>query len=177
METKNRQQMLTFVAIAAVVLFAGGKLVLAPLTNAWNARAKRIKDLSQQVSDGKRLVLREQSLRQRWDEMRRNTLPKETSVAEQKVWAAFDNWAQDSRVAVNSITPQWKHDSDEYMTYDCRVEASGNLGTVSRFLYDIEKDPMAFKLDSLELGARDKDGQQITLTLQLSGLVLTPQTQ
>jgi Tfp pilus assembly protein PilO len=177
MEIKNRQQMLTVVAIAAVVLFAGDKLVIGPLTNAWNARAQRIKDLRQKVSDGKRLVLREQGLRQRWEDMRRNMLPKDTSAAEQKVWAAFDSWAQDSRIAVNSITPQWKHDSDDYMTYDCRVEASGNLGTVSHFLYDIEKDPTAFKLESLELGARDKDGQQITLTLQLSGLVLTPQTQ
>jgi hypothetical protein len=176
MQIKNRQQMLTAVAIAAVVLFAGDKLVLSPLADAWSARAKRIKDLRQQVSDGKRLISREPILRQRWGEMQRSMLTNDTSVAEQKVWAAFDNWAQDSRIAVNSITPQWKHESDDYTTYDCRVEAAGNLGTVSRFIYDIEKDPMAFRLESLEMGARDKDGQQITLTLQVSGLMLTPQT-
>ena len=53
-----------------------------------------------------------------------------------------------------------------------RVEASGNLATLSRFLYEIEKSPMALKLDSVEITARDKDGQQLALGLQVSGLVL-----
>jgi hypothetical protein len=169
--------MLTAVAIAAVVLFAGDKLVISPLADAWSARAKHIKDLRQQVSDGKRLILRGPYLRQQWDGWRRNMLPTDMSVAEQKVWTAFDHWAEDSRIAVNSITPQWKHASDDYTTYDCRVEAAGTLNTVSRFIYDIERDPLAFRLESLELGAHDKDGQQITLTLQVSSLMLTPQTQ
>jgi hypothetical protein len=55
------------------------------------------------------------------------------------------------------------------------VEASGNLGTLSQFLYDIEKDPMALKLESVELSAHDTGGQQLTLGLQLSGLVLNSQ--
>jgi hypothetical protein len=35
---------------------------------------------------------------------------------------------------------------------------------------------MALKLDSIELSARDKEGQQLVLSLQISGLVLTLQT-
>ena len=57
------------------------------------------------------------------------------------------------------------------------MEASGNLGTLSRFLYDIEKDPMALKLESVELSTRDNTGQQLTLDLQISGLVLGSQLQ
>jgi hypothetical protein len=33
---------------------------------------------------------------------------------------------------------------------------------------------MALKLELVELGARDKEGQQLSLGLQLSGLVLNP---
>ena len=43
---------------------------------------------------------------------------------------------------------------------------------LSHFLYSVERDPMALKLELVELGARDKDGQQLSLGLQLSGLVL-----
>jgi hypothetical protein len=57
------------------------------------------------------------------------------------------------------------------------VDATGDLGRLSRFLYQLERDPMALKLATLELGARDKEGQQLSLGLQLSGLVLTPQQQ
>jgi len=41
-----------------------------------------------------------------------------------------------------------------------------------RFLYSIERSPMALKLELVELGARDKEGQQLSLGLQFSGLVL-----
>ena len=71
------------------------------------------------------------------------------------------------------ITPQWKNDSTNYMTLNCRVEASGDLGTLSRFVYDIEQNTMALKLDSVEFSTHDNTGQQLTLGLQLNGLALT----
>jgi hypothetical protein len=148
MQIKNRQQLLTIVAIAAIALFAGIQLVLSPLQKVWNGRATRISDL-----------------------------PNNTSAAEQKVFKAVDLWAQNSGVTITAITPQWKHDSDDYMTFECRVDAAGDLGKLSRFLYSVERDPTALKLELVELGARDKEGQQLSLGLQLSGLVLTAQKQ
>ena len=175
MQIKNRQQLLTVLTIAAVALFAGDRLVLSPLLKAWSGRAKRITDLRQKITDATMLAQREQSIRSRWEQWSRNTLPNNTSAAEQKVFQAIDFWAQDSGVAISAITPQWKHDSDDYMTFECRVDAAGDLGKLSRFLYSVERDPMALKLELVELGARDKDGQQLSLGLQLSGLVLTAQ--
>jgi hypothetical protein len=131
--------------------------------------------LRKKVDDGRHLLDRGPALRRRWDQWRSETLPNNTSAAEQQVISSLDYWAQDSRVAITSITPQWKQDSDDYKTYDCRLEAFGTLQTLTQFLYDMESDPMALKLESIELGSRDKDGQQLTLGLSLSGLVLTPQ--
>jgi hypothetical protein len=71
-----------------------------------------------------------------------------------------------------SITPQWKRDNDERMTLECRVDAAGNLQTITRFLYNVEKDPLALKMDTVEIAARDTLGQQLALTLQISGLSL-----
>ena len=52
------------------------------------------------------------------------------------------------------------------------METAGNLGTLSRFLYDLERGPLALRLDSLELTARDKEGQQMTLSTEINGLAL-----
>ena len=174
MEIKNRQQLLIIGAITAIVLFAGDQLLLSPLMKAWSARATGISELRKQITQGKMLVQREQSIRSRWEQMSRNALPNNTSAAEQQVIQAIGLWAQNSGVVISAITPQWKHDSDDYMTYECRVDAAGDLGKLSRFLYSVERDPMALKLELVELGARDKEGQQLSLGLQLSGLVLTP---
>jgi hypothetical protein len=126
------------------------------------------------VAEGRSLELREENLHARWEQMRTNTLPNNASLAEQQVLKAFDRWSQESRISILSISPQWKHDTEDYMTLECRVEAAGSLNTVSRFLYDLEKDHMALKLQSVEVSSRDNDGQQLALGLQVSALVLTP---
>jgi Tfp pilus assembly protein PilO len=170
----NRQQLLVAAAIGGIALLITDRLVFTPLTNLWKDSSAKITDLRKQVEDGTSLIQREQAIRRRWQEMQKNTLPNNASLAEQQILKAFDTWSRESRATVMSITPQWKHDSDDYMTLECRVDASGDLETLSRFLYDIEKDPVALKLQSLELSSHSDNGQQMTLALQVSGLVLTP---
>jgi hypothetical protein len=58
------------------------------------------------------------------------------------------------------------------MTLGCRVEASGSLGTLSRFLYDVERGPVALRQDTVELTTHDNTGQQLTLGLEVNGLAL-----
>ncbi len=172
MTVKNRQQLLIVVAIALAALFAGDKLLFTPLVDLWKERSVAVAKLRTQVAEGTKLIRREQGLRSDWDHMRTNTLPDNTSLAEQEILKAFDFWSQDSRVSILSITPQWKRDTEDYITLQCRVDAAGNLATITRFLYGIEKDPLALKLETVELTARDTEGQQLALTLQISGLVL-----
>jgi Tfp pilus assembly protein PilO len=175
MKIENRQQFLIALVAVAAGLLIGNSLIYEPLAKWWAVRSQKITQLRQQVKNGKYLVVSEQALRGQWERMRANTLPDNTSLAEQQVLKAFDNWSRDSGAAITGIMPQWKNDSDEYMTLNCRLEASGNLRTLSQFLYDVEKDPMALKLDSVELSAHDTTGQQLTLGLQISGLVLNSQ--
>jgi hypothetical protein len=174
MEIKNRQKLLVIVTVAAVALFAADQFVRAPLVNAWNARAGRLSELRSQLARGRMLVQRERGLRNHWEDMQRKALTNNMSAAEQQVFRAIDSWAQDTGVTINAITPQWKHDSDDYITYDCRVDATGDISRLSRFLYRAEREPLALRMEGVELTARDKDGQQLALALQLNGLLLNP---
>lgn len=176
MKIENRQKGLIVAVAAAAALLVGNSLIYEPLSQWWSARSKQIALLRKQVEDGRRLQNRAAGIRSQWEQMRANTLPNNTSLAEQQVLKAFDTWSRDSGATITGIMPQWKSDAEDYQTLNCRVEASGNLGTLSQFLYDIEKDPMALKLESVELSAHDTGGQQLTLGLQISGLVLNPQT-
>jgi hypothetical protein len=173
---KNRQQLLIIGAVAIVALFAADKILITPLTDFWSARSKRVVELRMKVAESKRLVGREASLRRHWDDMRTNTLSLNASVAEQQVLGAFNRWSERNRVTITSVSPQWKHVADEYTTLQCRVEAAGNLSSITQFLYDLEKDPMALRVETLEISSRDAEGQQLALGMQVSGLVLNPQT-
>jgi hypothetical protein len=175
MKTGSRQQLLVIVTIAVVALFAGDKLIYSPLLSLWKARAKEIKELQGQIRRGSAMVNNEQVIHGKWDKMQTNTLPSNQSAALEKISKAFRDWAEESGASLNGVTPQWKSDSDEYKTVVCRVDASGTLWMLSRFIYDIEKDPMGLKLESVDFSSRDNTGQQMTLALQVNGLVLNSQ--
>jgi hypothetical protein len=172
---KNRQQLLAIVAIAAVAFLAGDKFVLGPLVSNWRERTTRIAELKKSVSQGSQLITREQLIRTRWDHMRTNMLPNNTAVAEDEVFRAFERWSRESQVSVTSIKPQWKRNADDYVTLECRADAFGSMQAVARFLYNVEKDPLPLRVESVEITARDNDGQQLSLALQVSGVLLGAQ--
>ena len=177
MKIENRQKFLVILTAVVVGLFIADSLLFEPLIKWGESRSQEITDLRKEVKDGKAMIARESVIRGRWNQMRTNTLPAKSAMAEQQVISAFDDWSLDSGAEITGIMPQWKNDTDDYQTLNCRVEVSGTLKTLSQFLYDVEKGPMALKLDSMELGTRDTGGQQLTLGLQVSGLALVAPTQ
>jgi Tfp pilus assembly protein PilO len=172
---QNRQQLLVVLTVALMGLLIADWIVIEPLARLWTARAHQITELRSKVRDGRMLARREAALRSQWSEVQSNALPANSSQAEQQALRAFDNWSRYSGCELASVMPQLKNDSTNYMTLNCRVEAKGTLGTLSQFVYSIERDPMALKLDSVELSASDNTGQQLSLGLQISGLMLLSQ--
>ena len=92
----------------------------------------------------------------------------EVSAAENEVLRAFERWSQESRISISSIKPQWKRAGDDFMTLECRADASGSMQELTRFLYDVERDPLALRVESVEITTRDNNGQQLSLALQVS---------
>ncbi len=179
MKIENRQQFLIVLTAVAVALLIGNSVIYGPLVKLWSSRSKQIKDYSNQVNEGNGLIKREATLRSRWSDMRANALTNNTALAESQVLTALNTWAGSSGAEITSVMPQWKNDSTNYMTLNCHIQASGTLFTLSQFIYQMERNTMAMKFDSLELSAHDTTGQQLTMDLQVSGLalLLQPTTQ
>jgi Tfp pilus assembly protein PilO len=174
MNLNQRQQILALLALAMVGLYVADKLLFTPLLRTWNARAERIARLKAQVRDGAELLKREAALREQWDRMRTNTLSGPKPEAESQMLKAFERWSQLAGVSVSSIRPQWKEAEEEYATLTCRADIGGSLAALVRFLYQVERDALGVKVDSLELTSRTTDGSQLNLVLQISGLLLQP---
>lgn len=176
MEIKNRQQLLTILTITAIGLLVLDKVVSPPLTSFWNKQSARLTGLQKQVKEGEILRHRKDYLRSRWMGIQAGALTNDTTAAEQQLFAGLNHWSQDSGINVNNIAPQWKQGSDPaYKTIECRVDVSGSIDRLSRFMYDLEVDPMALKVQSVEMTSKDNTGSVINLGVQLSGLVLTQQ--
>jgi len=175
MNLKNRQTLLTVVAGALIALFVLDQVVFTPLVSSWKKRAESIADLRKSISKGKLMIDRETFTRAAWNDMRRNTLPSNASQAERSLLEAFDRWSRDSGITVNSLKPQWKRgENDAYSLLECRIDAAGDLDTLTKFLYEVEHSEMALRIESVELAARNNDGRQLALGLSISGLRLQP---
>jgi hypothetical protein len=172
MNPAQRQRLLTIVTLAAVGLYIADLVVFTPLGRLWSERSARIATLRRQVSDGRALIQRESGLRDRWNQLRTNALPAEPSQAEQRLLRACDEWARSSGAQIVDRMPQWKGDEAAYQVLRCRLETSGSLSSLAQFLQRMEQGPLAVKLDSLQLMSRDPAGRQLTLGLQINGLVL-----
>ena len=180
-DINNRHQLLGFFAIAVVAAWAGDKLVFSPLVDFWKSRDAQIQKLKASVVTGQRTLGRQSDIEGRYQSMLTNALPGEVSAAENKLLASLDRWKNDSQVAVSSQRPQWKQGErvkgmEDYMTLECRIDATGNIDALARFLYGIESDPLTVKVESADVTSRNLDGMQLTLGLNISGLQLAQTT-
>jgi len=171
-DIKNRQTLLMIIAGAVLVLLVGDSLIVGPLWGAWKERADRVKQLEHDVETGTALLKQRQRLEDRWQQMQTNTLPTDASLARNELLKAIERWEQDSRLKIDRVAPQWKA-GDDYTTLECHVDATGSMDAVLRFLYDVEKGPLGLKIDTVDISARDNNGQQLSLGLQLTGLILS----
>lgn len=175
MKINNRQRSLGIVAFAIVGLFVLDRAVLNPMLDRWKTRSEQLTQLRKSIEHGKMLLQREKVTRDRWNEIRKASLPVNASQAEKEMLGAFERWSADSQVSISSIRPQWKRGlTEDYSLLECRVDAAGTLPVVAKFLYNIESSPMAVRLESVELTGRDNNGEQIALGLLISGVRLAP---
>jgi hypothetical protein len=177
METKNREKILAIAAGAALALLLLNYVVISPLIDSWHSRTKQIADLRQKIAAGALMIRRQDAIESHWDQMRTNALDSNPTVAERQLFTAFDQWVRQSGVAEGGFRPQLHETDDNYSTIDCRADISGDINTVTKFIYTMEKDPLGVKINTLELTTHDDNGRQLSLGLDLSGLVLPASAQ
>ena len=170
MNPQNRERLLLIVALSAVGIFVVDKMILGPLGNLWSERSTRITELQQSIERGKNLLDRETTITRRWSDMQRTSLSKNSSSAEETVITAANQWGDDSGITFTSFKPQWILYDEDYQTYDCRANATGDLESISRFVFALETASLPVRAEEIEITSRDDSGNNLTLALRFSGL-------
>jgi len=182
MKISNRQQLLVILAAALVGLLLTDRMVVTPLIRLWKSREETIASLKEKFHQGTALIERRAALAKQWDRMRTNMLSGRVSAAEDQFLKTIERWAQESRLTLSAVKPQWQRPSDaksqeQIAILECNLETTGNLGAVTRFLYNLEKDPLGVRVIKAQITARDDAGEQLTLNLQLSALAAIAKTE
>jgi hypothetical protein len=154
-----------------VGLLLGDKLIFTPLAHTWKEHKDRIIMLTKSINNGEVLLSRERSIRERWDNMKNHALPPNIPLAESEVYSAVNQWTLASRFSLPNLKPTWKA-ADDYMTLEIQADGVGTMQSLARFLYELERDPLAIKIEDLTIGARDPAGKQLALSVRFTGLLL-----
>lgn len=175
MTPARRQRLLLITAATAIGLLALDHVAFTPLVEHWRKAETEINGLRQRIAAGEGSLQLADRTQARWTEMQAAALPAEVAQAEQVVLSHFNQWGREAGVDIGSVKPQWKRGSDpRYSTLECRIDSTGSLLAVTRFLHAIETSPLALRVDSVEFGSRDDRGQKIAAALVVSGLRLKP---
>jgi hypothetical protein len=182
-EIKNRQKTLVIAVAVIAGLYIVQSAVYSPLKSLWEARDKQINKLKDAVLADEHLINKRPEILKRWKFMQENALTNDLSQANSTLRKALDSWQNRSGVGTESGATQLKQDTDETSsdiinTLECRVDATGNITSLLNFLWAIENEKMGLKLDNVEIAAKDNAGQQLTMGLTISALILdqTPQS-
>ncbi|MGY8674180.1 MAG: hypothetical protein ACKVHO_16510 [Verrucomicrobiia bacterium] len=171
----NRETLLKVIAGSAFVLLILDAAVLGPLLKKWDANAKQIGFLTEDVTKGRALLKRERTLQDRWDDMQKFALPADRSESESEVLTRLFKWSRDARLEISQINPTWR-DEEDHAKFLCRIEGNGDMESVMRFLYDYDGDELGLRVENIEIVSRDKNGSRLGVDLTLSGLEI-PQPQ
>ena len=178
MAFRTRERLLALAAILVVGIFVADRLLVSPMIALWKHRSERIDETKKDLNRGSMLIDRADALSEQWRNMRENALANNVSVAEDSILEAVSRWVETSGLGISSLKPRWVDSEDgDYRLIECRISAQGGIAALARFLFELEADAMPLRVEEVEVDAREDNGQQLTLDLRFTGLVLTPEVQ
>jgi Tfp pilus assembly protein PilO len=169
---KFRERILVVAAGVCIVLLMGDRFIVTPLYRLWKARAERISLLKQNLEKGALLLDRKGDIDQRWLDMNERSLSADIAEAENKILNAVNSWASRSSFNLSSIKPRWLHDEVNSKKLEFRLSGTGDVESLYRFLYEIESDSLAIKLEDIEISSRDEKTRDLALSVRFTGLIL-----
>jgi len=183
MALNRRERILAAATLLALGVFLGDRFVLSPALAMWKDRRTRIADLTKSLGEAALVTGREEELKKRWAEMERRALPSDPTAAESAVMAAVVRWARSSGLTVTAIKPRWSEPGPARRgartsnvpepRVEFRLSGKGSLAEIARFLQSLERDPLALRLEDVDIVSRDDRGRELTLGARFTGIALT----
>lgn len=176
-DLQKRKKLLLILAISCVGILIADRLVITPYFRSFSARSEKIRELKAELERGQLLLSRANSIRGEWLLMEKGSLTTDRTAAEGIVFDRLNKWRRESDVTFTAINPNWLQGDQIHTIYEVRITAVGSLEQVARFLYTIETDPIAVRVEEAQISSEDERGQKLRLTVRLSFLQLKSKQQ
>ncbi|MCF7954271.1 MAG: hypothetical protein K9M75_00575 [Phycisphaerae bacterium] len=168
----RREKIILFLAVFAIGLLISDKYILSPLM----AKRSEVKDqkdrLTADVKEGLAVMKRRKLLTKRWQQMTESGLSDDPAVTEGVVLRYLEDISYKNYLTLASMQPERvERDTDSSVReIEFLVSGKGNMKSVTMFLWDIEDAAIPLKIKTMQLGASDESGSQMTIQMRVSSI-------
>ena len=177
MVLSKRERMIFWITLVLMVMLVSDRFVINPGLEARDSVSEEKQRLRAEVSAMRRVLKGSTTRARQWQEMIENGLLDDPSAAQSSMLHALEEWSEQSRVRLTSVTPQRSTRDRELRDRGLRdivftIAGKGDMASIGEFVWLIEQTSKPVKITNLTLGSTNASGQDLTLSLKLSLLYL-----
>lgn len=181
MVLSKRERRIFWTTLVVMVLLVSDRFVINPGLEALDSVSEEKQRLDAEVSamwdvlDPNRSTPRARQ----WQEKIENGLLDDPSAAQSSMLHALEEWSEQSRVRLTSVTPTPQRSTRDRGLRDrglrdivFTIAGKGDMASIGEFVWLIEQTSKPVKITNLTLGSTNASGRDLTLSLKLSLLYL-----
>ena len=172
MVLSKRERLIAIVTMAVIMIFVFDRYLWTPVMEARRDVILERQNLITEMQRAERIFKQRNRVKDDWNEMKNGGLYSDASATESGVLNAIGSWAQDSGLTLSSIKPEHEKGEGEMKEIIFNLACSGNMNSVSQFLWQVEESTLPLKIMEFQLGSREEDGREMSLQLKLSALYI-----
>lgn len=156
---------LTALVLGAAMIYL---IVLSPLLARLDEADRQISDANTQLAKANDLFKNDLAARKRWKEMSGGGLKTDASASEGQLLDRVRDAAQNARLSVQSLKPAPAERVSGFNRITLRVNATGSMSQIARFLHDLRGSKMPLRILDLQVSSRKAGTDDLAIQLSVA---------
>jgi len=177
MDLKRREKLFLIIAIAVVAALVVDRYILSPVLKRRSDMKDRREMLRGELEQALSTVQRWKILTPQWGQMTKDGLSEDPSVTEGVVLRYIKDFSLKNGVVIASIQPEHLPQETKVREIEFLLSGTGSMNSITGFIYDMETAAIPLKVKTMQLGAADETGSQMTIQLKMSSIYWEQKTE
>lgn len=174
--TLNKRE--RFIAILTGLVLGGALvylIVLAPMLSRLDEANRQIDDANAQLLKANDVFKNDLTARKRWKELSGIGLKADASASEGQLLDRVRDAAQNAGLSVQSLKPAPAEKVTGFSRITLRVNATGSMARIGRFLHDLRGSKMPLRILDLQVSSRKGGTDDLAIQLSVATIFESPQ--
>ncbi len=174
MIANRREKIIALVLIGALGILAFDQYALTPYFDARKNVSADLEAATTRERKASRLLNNQARVERAWRELLAGPLKTDPAAAESQALHAVRDWAQNSRVDLQSLKPERIGRTGDFQQIRVQATGTGTTAAVSALLSQVESAKIPMRVNELRLTSRKEGTDDLSFSLSVSTVLFSP---